>query len=628
MSPTLLSQTSVEPQAPCEPSKAVKRSLCAKARKTRIRRTKEKFLRNSSSRTLTNSEVDLLSRGLKFVPTPPVPRDTSQLMSDFNQFARRMRLKVLFAHKKKTKIHPFYVKSNWQPPRSRSATLETFLRKVGKSISEVSFKDTPDNLSPSERDALSTLAKDKNINIKKADKGTTTVIMDTTEKISEGLKELNKPDFYSPIDQPMVEQTALKVQEIVENLFRDKHIDSMTYKYLLTDQNSPRIPEFYTLTKIHKKIPVGRPIISGSSGPTEKISSFIDSLLQPIAKKQPSYIKDTTDFINFIESTQLPDNAILVSFDVTALYTNIPQAEGINIVCSHYDKHYGDRKPIPTETLRALMSLILEENSFSFNGNNYLQTSGIAMGTKMAVAFANIFMADFETKLLQNSEYQPEFWKRFIDDIISAWLLSVQEIERFLNYANSIHPTIKFTAEISDKQVPFLDTIVFKGTRFESQNILDLKTHFKPTETFQYLHFSSSHPKGVKKGFVKGEALRLLRTNSNESDFLECIQQFESRLYSRGYPKELVQPTLASVPFHTRHAALATREKCADKEILPFVTTYNPAVPNIKSIFRTHWHLIANDVFLSPLFKELPTIAYRKEKSLKDSLVRAKIPRE
>ena len=85
----------------------------------------------------------------------------------------------------------------------------------------------------------------------------------------------------------------------------------MTHKWLSLGQNPPRIPEFYTLTKIHKAIPVGRPIVSGSGGPTERISSFVDSLLQPIAQKQESYIKDTTHFINFIENTLLPEAAIL-----------------------------------------------------------------------------------------------------------------------------------------------------------------------------------------------------------------------------------------------------------------------------------------------------------------------------
>ena len=98
----------------------------------------------------------------------------------------------------------------------------------------------------------------------------------------------------------------------------------MTKKWLSQTANPPRIPEFYTLTKIHKANPVSRPIISGCEGPTERISSFVDSLLQPIAKLQNSYLKDTTDFINFLESTEVPENTILVSMDVTSLYTNIP----------------------------------------------------------------------------------------------------------------------------------------------------------------------------------------------------------------------------------------------------------------------------------------------------------------
>ena len=81
--------------------------------------------------------------------------------------------------------------------------------------------------------------------------------------------------------------------------------------------NPPRIPVFYTLTKIHKPTPVGRPIISGCSGPTERISAFVDHLIQPIAQLQASYLKDTTHFINFIERIELRKSAIHVSMDVT-----------------------------------------------------------------------------------------------------------------------------------------------------------------------------------------------------------------------------------------------------------------------------------------------------------------------
>ena len=46
---------------------------------------------------------------------------------------------------------------------------------------------------------------------------------------------------------------------------------------------------------------VGLYIISGCEGPTEKLSSFVCKLLQPIAQQQKSYLKDLTAFINFIE---------------------------------------------------------------------------------------------------------------------------------------------------------------------------------------------------------------------------------------------------------------------------------------------------------------------------------------
>ena len=70
---------------------------------------------------------------------------------------------------------------------------------------------------------------------------------------------------------------------------------------------------------------------------------------------------------------------------------------------------------------------------------------------------------------------------------------------------------VKFTAETFDTETAFLDTAVYKGTRFKEKSILDAKTHFKQTETFLHTHFTSCHPPSVKKGFVKGEALRILR---------------------------------------------------------------------------------------------------------------------
>ena len=107
------------------------------------------------------------------------------------------------------------------------------------------------------------------------------------------------------------------------------------------------------------------------------------------------------------------------------------------------------------------------------------------MGTKMAIAFANIFMAKIEKEIPRQSTTKPNFWKRFIDDVISVWNTSRNKIEDFLVKANSFHPTIKFTAEISETETTFLDMILHKGDRFNKEFILDVQTHFKATETFQ-----------------------------------------------------------------------------------------------------------------------------------------------
>ena len=261
-----------------------------------------------------------------------------QLLRDFDHFARRMRLQYIF-HGENTKPHPFHVKSTWKPPVQPSVVLESYLEEVKIQLAELELKIPKDNLNPAEREALKALKRDTNINLKKADKGTTTVVLNIEDKIKEGRTQLDNREHYRPLVNPMVEETNLRAQQLISDLYLGNHIDEMTKTWLWQTPQPPRIPIFYTLTKIHKPTPVGRPIISGCDGPTERLSSFVDKLLQPIAQQQKSYLKDTTHFINFLNKTKVPENTILVSMDVTSLYTNIPQEEGINIVCNAYEAH-------------------------------------------------------------------------------------------------------------------------------------------------------------------------------------------------------------------------------------------------------------------------------------------------
>ena len=62
----------------------------------------------------------------------------------------------------------------------------------------------------------------------------------------------------------------------------------------------------------------------------------------------------SADSINFIDRTKVPENTILVSMDVTSLYTNIPQErEYIHIQCARPTtlSTLKDTPPIPTSLL-------------------------------------------------------------------------------------------------------------------------------------------------------------------------------------------------------------------------------------------------------------------------------------
>ena len=146
--------------------------------------------------------------------------------------------------------------------------------------------------------------------------------------------------------------------------------------------------------------------------------------------------------------------------DVSSLYTNIPQEEGKEIVCKAHSSFHNYNPPIPTRFLRQPKWKFVQ-----FNGKNYLKTHGTAMGTKMAVSWANIFMAKIETTLMQQNETKPFEWRRYIDDIFSLWDSDKKDVDKFVEQANKFHPIIKFTAENSENAITFLDTVVFKGER-------------------------------------------------------------------------------------------------------------------------------------------------------------------
>ena len=161
--------------------------------------------------------------------------------------------------------------------------------------------------------------------------------------------------------------------------------------------------------------------------------------------------------------------------------------------------------------------------------------------------------------------------------------MSKPDIKAFLEQANLHHPTIEFTAETFDTETAFLDTVVYKYARFKEKSILDAKTYFTHTETFLHTNFTLCHPPNVKKGFVKGEALRILRKNSSKTTFEENNSNLKKKtLDGRRLPTIFDRKPSVRNKIHKTESKLLRQNNKEEKEILPFLTKNQPSVSTIK----------------------------------------------
>ena len=153
-------------------------------------------------------------------------------------------------------------------------------------------------------------------------------------------------------------------------------------------------------------------------------------------------------------------------------------------------------------------------NNFEFENNHYLQLHGTAMGTKMAPAYANLFMGDLEQKILAQSLPKPLVWWRNIDDVFMIWPHGEEKLNEFVNLLNSSHETIKFTLEVSPSKINFLDVTVLLHN-----NSITTYLYLKSTDTHQYLLSSSCHPNHIKKSIPYSLALRIRRICTTDDNF-------------------------------------------------------------------------------------------------------------
>ena len=603
---------------------------------------------NISNVNLDQDQISALEKGLTFCPTPGLP-DKSQIWLDFKEFHRRLELMEFFSRDQTDSIQPqvsqsiidfmnqnaredqsdsdnestlnkelqqkFKPKSTWRP-KPPNRTLDLFQRSVKQEILKSKFKPIRHkNITKGENIGMNKLTSNPHIIIKKADKGSAVVVMNTIDYLREGYRQLQDEKFYQKIPEDITPQISEKIVEELTQMRSLNLITEKNFDYL--NVPNPKEARFYMLPKIHKKGVPGRPICSSINHPTANISKFVDEHIKKYVPQTKSYVRDTQHFISRIKQLgKIPEGALLVTLDVSSLYTNIPNQEGLIAVADHLRKDPDKRKMGPH--ILNLLKLVLHSMSFSFNGDHYLQIGGTAMGTATAPNYANLFMDRFETKALANWPLKPLLWLRFIDDIWMVWTHGEDQLNEFITYLNSIHPTIKFTHESSLTHINFLDTTV----KINQDRELYTTLYEKPTDTHLYLHYTSAHHAPSKAKGPYGQFLRLRRICTYDNDFNMNADKLIGYYLKRGYPEKALRKHYNRASKFTQDELLAVTRKDPVKTPV-MVTNYNPGNPNIKELIHKNWNIITNSQDCGSIFKDKPLVGFRRLPNLRDKLTNA-----
>ena len=174
-----------------------------------------------------------------------------------------------------------------------------------------------------------------------------------------------------------MDQVKQRIKNLLDEGVEKEFISKNDAKAM--DPKDVSVGKFYQMFKVHKKhtppnTPPERPIISGSGSMTENIGKFTDYHLKPVANKHQSYLQDTPDFLRKLDeiSDLVEDSDILVTVDVSALYTNIPQDEGLEAAREALEER--EDKEVPTDFIINLLEIILKFNIFEFDNELYPQT--------------------------------------------------------------------------------------------------------------------------------------------------------------------------------------------------------------------------------------------------------------
>ena len=434
---------------------------------------KDRWVVNRSSRSLNDQEMSLLRKGLNFAVAPsklPSKLPVNELITSVEKAC-----KVIGNDK------------------GQADSLRTqCVNIIGRA------RIPSSNISKGEISALKSLRQDKDILILPADKGRAVCIMNKSEYMSKAEELLSDTNTYKVEKKNPTTSCTKKLNVILKDLKEQGAIEQNTYRHL--SPTSQECPKFYGLPKIHKASVPLRPIVSCRGTPIYNTAKFVARIIKPLVGKSSHHVENSQDLIKKLKCVTVEDDEIMASFDVTALFTNVPIRESLDIIEQRLkeDETLKDRTILSVAQIIRLLECCLTTTYFLFNGKFYTQTEGSAMGSPVSPHVANLFMEHFEVKAIGSFNHVVKFWARYVDDTFC--IIHQDKIEEFTTHLNSQHDKIKFTIEKEDNNsLPMLDVKVKRNTNGQ----LSFSVYRKPTHTDHYLQFSSHQPLEHKLGVVR-----------------------------------------------------------------------------------------------------------------------------
>ena len=522
------------------------------------------------------------------------------------------------------------------------------------------------NIGQEERAAIRDLKQlqvEKAIVIKEADKGGGWGILPfeaynnaMLEKLGENYIDTDgqqKPK-YPPSSKSQLKREYATIKDLVEEGRNKGYVGEKDAENAMPATPTPA--RLYGNPKTHKQIPPGkvipplREIVAGTGSNCEGLGKLIDAVTRPVDEKAASFIMDTPDLLRKVELLnsmgEQPIGTHLFTVDVVALYPSVPTSRAPEVLKKRL-LAAGLKADLVDWVVRSTQ-VLLKSNTFEYDSGEgpklYTQADGAGIGQANACAYAGIFMAEVEEQALfkwrrrggvrareKGSEWRQGnraemgiFW-RFRDDCIGLFRGTRADFMGFLAALNEVDPAIRFTEEGFGHAVNFLDVRITLG----EDNKLHTTLYVKPNTKNQLLLPTSAHPPFVTKSSAYSLFLRLRRICSEEETYREEADKLQARLEARLYNKEVVEAARLRATLIPRSEALkkVVKGETNDGRQHRLVCRYDRRTgPALRSVMEDSYQAAkARDVRFSRWFPKVPKPAFRRGKTLREELVRAKL---